>query len=155
LHAIHAPDFRDAAPQRTHYRACEEALNSVNVIPGRGLALAAATNGAVYLHTLNGALVGAFGKHTWDLSDSASYAGARGVKPLPLLDPLDALCGAAEARSEDADGAAAALRLRCVTMFCLCHVALDFAVAVLQSSACANLRPRQCHADVLPGDVLA
>ena len=87
---------------------CAETINDVAAVAERPFIVAASANAQVYMYTLSGALVGVLGQHEWDLEDTSTYQAARGVKPLPHLDPLDALYVAAQQQREQEAGASRA-----------------------------------------------
>ncbi|KAG2498385.1 hypothetical protein HYH03_003644 [Edaphochlamys debaryana] len=96
---------RDSFKPRAHWLAHNAGINSLSIVPGRGIVVVASKDCNCSLWDLDGCLVGVLGEHSWQLDKRKSWQDPRGEKRKP---PLAENANLYLAEPEPAPGTAAA-----------------------------------------------
>ncbi|KAG2439805.1 hypothetical protein HYH02_010440 [Chlamydomonas schloesseri] len=76
---------RDSFKQRSHWLAHGAGINSVAIMPERGIIVAASKDCNASVWDMDGCLVGILGEHTWDLDARKTWVDPRGEARRPPL----------------------------------------------------------------------
>ncbi|GAX72651.1 hypothetical protein CEUSTIGMA_g107.t1 [Chlamydomonas eustigma] len=103
---------RSSFVQRSHWRAHQHAINSVDIVPERNLVIAACKDHNVTIWTLDGAMLGTLGEDEWVLDDLRTWRDPDGEDKVPPMGDADNLFlqgtpeGPAHEEGEDEEEAA-------------------------------------------------
>lgn len=83
---------RSSFKQRAHWRAHNAMVTGTDIVPDRNLLVTCSRDAGVSMWTLDGALVGQYGEHTWQLDDVSSWVDNEGLPtPRPVLEDKESL----------------------------------------------------------------